>query len=104
MRKIVRKIDLDKKTGMEVIFFLKDVFILVDKSLLILLADDTKELANTGNNRVVNYKDELITQSNLKHLGSRKQKRLEFSQMSMDAPGTRNRGPIYRTRAVSGEQ
>jgi len=85
-------------------FFLKAVFFLVDRSLLILLAGDTKKLANTGNNRVVNYKDELIMQSNLKCLGSKKQKRLEFSQMSMDTPGTRNQGPIYRTRAVSGEQ
>lgn len=34
---------------------------MVNRSLLILLADDTqKQLANTGNNRVVNYKDELI--------------------------------------------
>lgn len=45
---------------------------LVDKSLLILVVDDTKKLANTGNNRVVNYKDELIIQNNLKCLGSRK--------------------------------
>lgn len=30
-------------------FFLKDVFIVVDKSLLMLLSDNTKMLANTGN-------------------------------------------------------
>lgn len=79
MRKMIRKFDLDKKTGMEMIFFFKkDAFILVNKSLLILLADDTKKLANTGNNRVVNSKHELIIQSNLKYLGSRKQEKLEF--------------------------
>lgn len=69
MRKIIRKIDL--RDGND-FFFLKGCM-LVDKSLLILVVDDTKKLANTGNDRVVNYKDELIIQNNLKCLGSRKQ-------------------------------
>lgn len=69
-----------KKLEWKFFFFLKDAFILVNKSLLILLADDTKKLANTGNNRVVNSKHELIIQSNLKYLGSRKQEKLEFHE------------------------
>lgn len=83
-------------------FLLKDVFILVDKSLLMLLADNTKMLANTGNRsgklqRWVNHTE----QSEM--FGKQKITGLN-SQKAMNAPGTRDWGPFYRTRAVSAGQ
>lgn len=93
MRNSMSKTVLDKKK-IGKWFFFKHVFILVDKLLLILLADDTKKVGKYWKVAVISYKDELIIQSNLKCLRSRKQNRLKFSQMPMDTQRTRNQTEI----------